>query len=72
MLIGVVAVLFLRRPKASGTAEWHAANAELRGGRPRRTRRHAAAGDELSGSLVGIERIDRGVVVEGQRCPRRQ
>jgi hypothetical protein len=29
MLIGVVAVLFLRRPKASGNAAWHAANAEL-------------------------------------------
>jgi hypothetical protein len=29
LLIGVVAVLFLRRPKASGEAEWHAANAKL-------------------------------------------
>ena len=29
LLVGVVAVLFLRRPKASGEAEWHAANAQL-------------------------------------------
>jgi EmrB/QacA subfamily drug resistance transporter len=29
LLIGVVAVLFLRRPRASGDAEWHAANAAL-------------------------------------------
>jgi hypothetical protein len=29
ILVGVVAVLFLGRPKASGEAEWHAANAEL-------------------------------------------
>ena len=29
MLVGVVAVLFLRRPKSSGQAEWHAANAKL-------------------------------------------
>jgi EmrB/QacA subfamily drug resistance transporter len=29
LLIGVVAVLFLRRAKASGEAEWHAANARL-------------------------------------------
>jgi MFS family permease len=29
MLVGVVAVLFLRRPKASGEAAWHAANAKL-------------------------------------------
>ena len=29
LLVGVIAVLFLRRAKASGMAEWHAANAEL-------------------------------------------
>ena len=29
MLVGVVAVLFLRRSKSSGEAEWHAANAKL-------------------------------------------
>lgn len=28
MVVGVVAVLFLRRPKASSTADWHAARAE--------------------------------------------
>ncbi len=29
LLVGLIAVLFLRRAKASGMAEWHAANAEL-------------------------------------------
>ena len=29
LLLGVVAVLFLRRPKASGEKEWHAANEKL-------------------------------------------
>ncbi|MNL64082.1 hypothetical protein D3C87_1882620 [compost metagenome] len=32
MMIGVVAVLFLRRPKATSTEEWRAANAAVASG----------------------------------------